>query len=57
MVIIQKHLDVFGNSIETLSDAGAVDNIPGNSTLFKFKQKITGATGNDGTKNVEIMVP
>ena len=40
-----------------LSDASAVDNIPGNSTLFKFKQKITGATGNDGTKNVEIMVP
>ena len=24
---------------------------------FKFKAKITGQTGNDGTKNVEIMVP
>ena len=24
---------------------------------FKFKAKITGLTGNDGTKNVEIMVP
>ena len=24
---------------------------------FKFKAKITGKTGNDGTKNVEIMVP
>ena len=24
---------------------------------FKIKQKITGHTGNDGTKNVEIMVP
>ena len=24
---------------------------------FKFKAKITGRTGNDGTKNVEIMVP
>ena len=30
-----------------------------NSTtdLFKFKAKITGQTGNDGTKDVEIMVP
>ena len=25
--------------------------------LFKFKAKITGQTGNDGTKDVEIMVP
>ena len=24
---------------------------------FKFKQKITGSTGDDGTKAVEIMVP
>ena len=24
---------------------------------FKFKQKITGETGNGGTKNVDIMVP
>ena len=24
---------------------------------FKFKAKITGQTGNDGTKDVEIMVP
>ena len=28
-----------------------------NSASFKFKQKITGVTGDDGTKNVEIMVP
>ena len=26
-----------------------------NSSLFKFNQKITGTTGDDGTKNVEIM--
>ena len=26
------------------------------STSFKFKQQITGQTGNGGTKNVEIMV-
>ena len=28
-----------------------------NSTPFKFKQKITGKTGNSGTKDVELMVP
>ena len=28
-----------------------------NSTPFKFKQQITGQTGNGGTENVEIMVP
>ena len=28
-----------------------------NSASFKFKQQITGQTGNGGTKDVEIMVP
>ena len=28
-----------------------------NSTSFKFKQKIKDVTGDDGTKNVETMVP
>ena len=37
-----------------LTDAGALDNFPGDSVSFKYKQKITGG---DGTKNVEIMVP
>ena len=32
----------------------SVDNI---TDLFKFKVKFTGQTGNDGTKDVEIMVP
>ena len=27
-----------------------------NSISFKFKQQITGQTGNGGTKNIEIMV-
>ena len=27
------------------------------SASFKFKQKVTGQTGNDGTKDVQIMVP
>ena len=28
-----------------------------NNALFKFKQEITGETGNVGTKNAEIMIP
>ena len=28
-----------------------------NSALFRFKQQITGQTGNSGTKDVQIMVP
>ena len=40
-----------------MNDAGAFGNFPGNSASFKFKQKIIGWTGNDGTKNVEVMIP
>ena len=40
-----------------LNDTGAAVNFPGNSASFKFKQKITGSTGDDGTKNSEIIVP
>ena len=36
-----------------LNNAGALDNFLGNSALFKFKQKITGSTGNDGKKAVQ----
>ena len=37
---------------------GVIVDFPDNndSVLYKFKQKITGQTGNDGTKNVQIMV-
>ena len=38
-----------------LTDAGTIANFP--STLFKFKEIIVGKTGNDGTKDVEIMAP
>ena len=38
-----------------LADAGAFNNFPSNSTSFKFKQKITHSTENNGTKNVKIM--
>ena len=33
-----------------LTDSGAVTNFSRNSASFKFKQKITGSTGDDGTK-------
>ena len=36
-----------------LTDAGTLDNSPGNSASFKFKQKITGSTG---TNAIQIMV-
>ena len=38
------------NEIFIFSDANTTDS-------FKFKTKITGETGNNGTKDVEIMVP
>ena len=42
-----------------LTNAGAIANFDAadNIALFEFKQKITGVTGDDGTTNVEIMVP
>ena len=40
-----------------MTDTGALDKFPGNSAPFKFKQKLTGVTEANGTKNVEIMVP
>ena len=40
-----------------LTNAVALDNFPGNKTVFEFKQKITGSTGDDGRKAVQIMVP
>ena len=39
------------------NDAAVPDNFPGNRALFKYQQKITGSTGNDGTKAVQIMIP
>ena len=40
-----------------INDGGIVINFPGNSASFKFKQRITGKTENNGTKTAEIMVP
>ena len=53
MIIIQKHLEVYGNTIK--DDAN--DNIT-QSESFKSKIKITGKTpAADNTKDVEIIVP
>ena len=42
-----------------INDNGDVIDFPAdnNNNSSKFKQQITGKTGNGGTKNVEIMVP
>ena len=40
-----------------LNDARSLDNFSGNRASFKSRQKITGSTENNDTKNVEIMVP
>ena len=36
---------------------GVIVNFPGDNASFKFKQKITGKTGDDSRKDVKIMVP
>ena len=42
-----------------LEDNGNIIDVPDNpdSASFKYKQKITGQTGNDAIKDVQIMVP
>ena len=63
MIIILKHLEVYGISIEmnnvlangAIADFPATDN---NSTLFKLKKKkIARRTKGDGTKNVKTRLP
>ena len=41
-----------------VNDSGVIVDFTANETsgLFNFKEKITGQTGNDGTKDVEMMV-
>ena len=49
----------YGKDIPARNDNNIIEEFTaGNLTdSFNFKAKITGRTGNDGTKNVEIMVP
>ena len=42
---------------EPVLSNGVSSNFTGNRVSFKFKQEITGKTGDDGRKDVEIMVP
>ena len=41
----------------SLTNAGVIDDFFGSSALIKFKQKITGKTKHNVTKNVDIIVP
>ena len=40
-----------------MSNNGTPVDFPGNNPTFKFKKKLTGLTGNDGTKAVQIIAP
>ena len=63
MIIVQKHLEVYGNIVKKIPDVNNTDNIIDFTTTNitysnKFKTKITGQTNNNGRiDDVEIMVP
>ena len=46
-------------NIPAIDNNNAIAKFAGNNVTdsFNFKVKMTGQTGDDGTKNVEIMVP
>ena len=63
VIIIQKHLEFFWQYCRdepaiNAANGNIVDFNANNATtdLFKIKEKTTGKTGNNGTKNSEIMV-
>ena len=61
-IVIQNHQEVYGNTIEMkqqpmLVTTDVIDNFPGNSASFKLKLKITGKAENNGTQNVDTVVP
>ena len=60
MIIVQKLLDVYGNTIDQpfLNANSSIDDFPAddnnnNNALFKFKTKIAGRTGNNGRRDVK----
>ena len=58
MIIIEKHQEIYYRDEPALNDAdGTLVNFSGNSSSVKFKQKITGSTGDYGTKAVQIILP
>ena len=60
MIIIQKHqsgsLWHYCRDEPSTDEAGAVGNFPGKSTWLRFKKKLLGETGVNGTKNAKIIV-
>ena len=56
---ISWRLSKYHREEQTLADAATIANFhaANNRSLFKFKQKITGETGNSGTTNIEITLP
>ena len=62
MITIQKHLEVlwqYCKDIPVVDNNNVIVNFAENNLTdsFNFKVKMTGKTGDDGTKNVEIMLP
>ena len=62
MITIQKHLEAlwqYCKDIPVVDNNNAIVNFAENNLTdsFNFKVKMTGKTGDDGTKNVEIMLP
>ena len=60
VIIIQEHQEVYGNTIEmnpALVNSNIVDfsSVNCDSALYNFKEKITGKTGADSTKDAEII--
>ena len=59
MIIIQKHLEFYFNILEVPavhSNGEVTDYTEVNVTdSFNLKEKLTGQTGDNGTKNVEII--
>ena len=53
MAVLQRSTS-FNPADDTIVDFNADD---ATTDLFRFKEKITAKTGNNGTKNVKIMVP
>ena len=58
VIIIQKHLEVYGNIVKIYLLWPAVNFDGANNTdSFNFKNKLTGQINDDGIINVEILVP
>ena len=58
MIFIGKHQEVYSNAKEKNNNNCIYFPPDNNNTiLLRCKERVTGETGNDGTKDVEIMAP